>query len=93
VATHFSKKTNRQKLESMSPLDDFSPNKKTGTWESNFGKALGTTPRAFSMYSISALGICFVWGQKWWPTNLRIKILLSQLGDASCTIDAKDIFL
>jgi hypothetical protein len=43
---------------------------KTGTWESNFGKALGT-PRALTMYVPLAL----VWGQKWWPTNLRIKNL------------------
>jgi hypothetical protein len=40
----------------VSTFDDVSPNKKTGTWELNFGKALGT-PRALNMYSISAPGI------------------------------------
>jgi hypothetical protein len=33
-----------------------------------------------------------MWGQKWWPTNLRIKILLSQWGDAACTLRCEFLF-
>jgi hypothetical protein len=34
-----------------------------------------------------------MWGQKWWPTNLIIKIVLVQCGDAECTPEAHAFFL
>jgi hypothetical protein len=36
-------------------------------------------------YVTHLVPLASVWGQKWWPTNLRIKIVLIQCEDAQCT--------
>jgi hypothetical protein len=44
-------------------------------------------------YVTQLVPLASMWGQKWWPTNLRIKIVLVQCGDAECTPEAHAFFL
>jgi hypothetical protein len=92
LTTHFSKKKNRSpKIWVSVNFWRFFTKQKDWNLAIEFWE--GTRYSRGINYVLSFVPLALVWGQKWWPTNLRTKILLSQWGHASCTLDAKDFFL